>query len=190
MAATIDPGSPELWLDQHGDALYGYAMLRVHDRALAEDLVQETLLAALGARGTFAGRASTRTWLIGILKNKLVDHLRKWGREESFDATLVDDDTWAGKFDDTGHWHNPPARWQEPAFIAENAELGQLMMTCIDKLPEKYRAVFVLREIDGLDTDELLTVLAISTSGNLWVMLSRARERVRSCVERAWARED
>ncbi len=188
MTATVDPGSPELWLDQHGDALYGYAMLRVHEPALAEDLVQETLLAALAARTSFAGRAEVRTWLISILKNKLIDHLRKWSREEPFDATLIDDDTWAGKFDHTGHWSNAPARWQEPAFIAENAELGQLIMTCIDKLPDKYRAAFVLREIDGLETDELVAALAISSPGNLWVMLSRARERVRACLERAWAR--
>ncbi len=179
-------GAPETWLDDHGDALYGYAMLRVRDAALAEDLVQETLLAALGAQAGFGGRAEPRTWLIGILKNKLVDHLRKWGREESFDATLVDDDTWAGKFDPTGHWQQTPAHWREPAFLVENAELGAIMTTCIERLPEKYRMLFVLREVDGMGSEELLELLGISTAANLWVMLSRARERLRACVERAW----
>lgn len=186
MTATPAAGAPETWLDDHGDALYGYAMLRVRDAALAEDLVQETLLAALGAQAGFSGRAEPRTWLIGILKNKLVDHLRKWGREESFDATLIDDDTWTGKFDHTGHWQQTPAHWQEPAFLAENAELGAIMTTCIERLPEKYRTLFVLREIDGLQSKELIDVLGISTAANLWVMLSRARERLRACVERAW----
>lgn len=186
MTVTPALGAPERWLDDHGDALFGYAMLRVRDAALAEDLVQETLLAALSARGGFKAEAEPRTWLIGILKNKLVDHLRKWGREESFDATLIDDDTWSGKFDHTGHWQQPPAHWQEPAFIAENAELGAIMTTCIEHLPEKYRAVFVLREVDGVPTEELLALLGISSANNLWVMLSRARERLRACVERAW----
>jgi len=187
MTEMADADEPEHWLDRHGDALYGYAMLRVRDPALAEDLVQETLLAALGARAGFAARSSPRTWLIGILKNKLVDHLRRSAREETFDAALIDDETWAGKFDHTGHWSTPPARWSEPAFVVENAELGVIMMTCVEHLPEKYRTLFVLREVDGMGTDELLAMLGISSANNLWVMLSRARERVRSCVERSWA---
>lgn len=187
MTEAAEDDEPEHWLDRHGDALYGYAMLRVREPALAEDLVQETLLAALGARADFAARSSQRTWLIGILKNKLVDHLRRSGREETFDAALLDDATWTGKFDQTGHWSSPPARWSEPAFVLENAELGAIVMTCIERLPEKYRALFVLREVDGLSTEELLEVLGISSANNLWVMLSRARERVRSCVERTWA---
>lgn len=188
MTEAAEDVEPEHWLERHGDVLYGYALLRVRDAAAAEDLVQETLLAALRARDGFAARSSTRTWLVGILKNKVVDHLRRRGREETFDATLIDDETWAGKFDHTGHWSSPPARWSEPAFAVENAELGTILRTCIEHLPDRYRTLFVLREVDGLGTDELLAALGISSPNNLWVMLSRARERVRACIERTWPR--
>ena len=183
----MNASAPETWLDLHGDALYGYAALRVREPALAEDLVQETLLAALGARARFQGAASERTWLIGILKNKLVDHLRRAGREQSFDAGAEDDGYFEAQFDHTGHWVSPPRAWSDPAFVAENAELRVALFDCIGRLPERQRQLLVLREIDGLETDELLPLLAISTAGNLWVMLSRARERVRACLETRWA---
>ena len=77
---------PEQWLDQHGDALYAFALLRVQQPAVAEDLVQDTLLAAFSGRERFGGGAQERTWLIGILKHKIIDHLRKSGREESYVA--------------------------------------------------------------------------------------------------------
>ena len=181
--------SPDTWLDSHGDALYGYAVLRVREPAVAEDLVQETLLAALSARERYAGEASERTWLVGILKHKLLDHLRRAGREQTYDPTLEDDGHFEAQFDHTGHWVSPPRAWSDPAFVAENAELRTVLFDCIGRLPERQRQALVLRELDGMETDEMLALLAISTAGNLWVMLSRARERVRACVELRW-RED
>ncbi len=178
--------APETWLDQHGDALYGYAVMRVREPALAEDLVQDTLLAALSARARYKGEASERTWLIGILKNKLLDHLRRAGREQTYDPTVEDDGHFEAQFDHSGHWLSPPRAWSDPAFVAENAELRTVLFDCIGGLPERQRQLLVLRELDGMETDELLVVLAISTPGNLWVMLSRARERVRACVELRW----
>jgi RNA polymerase sigma-70 factor (ECF subfamily) len=178
--------NPETWLDMHGDALYGYAVLRVREPALAEDLVQETLLAALSARERYKGEASERTWLVGILKNKLLDHLRRAGREQTYDPTVEDDGHFEAQFDSTGHWLSPPRVWSDPAFGAENGELRSVLFDCIGRLPERQRQVLVLRELDGMETNEMLGVLAISTPGNLWVMLSRARERVRACIELRW----
>ncbi|MEQ8662463.1 MAG: sigma-70 family RNA polymerase sigma factor, partial [Gammaproteobacteria bacterium] len=180
---------PELWLDMHGDALYAFAMLRVRHAATAEDLVQETLLAALDAHARFDGRASVRTWLIGILKHKVIDHLRKHGREigADLDGLLrAEQAAWEAKFDPTGHWLERPHNWGDPAAIAENGALGAALEACIERLPEKARMLFVLREIDGLTTAELLEMLGISSAGNLWVMLSRARERLRACLEQGW----
>ena len=177
---------PEAWLSLHGDALYGYAVLRVREPALAEDLVQETLLAALSARERYQGQASERTWLVGILKNKLIDHLRRAGREQTYDPTSEDDGHFEAQFDRSGHWLSPPRTWSDPAFVAENAELRTVLFECIERLPERQRQLLVLRELDGMATEELLVVLSISTPGNLWVMLSRARERVRACVEMRW----
>ncbi|MGE0487194.1 MAG: sigma-70 family RNA polymerase sigma factor [Gammaproteobacteria bacterium] len=177
---------PEAWLDAHGDALYAFAMTRVRNSAVAEDLVQDTLLAALGAVAGFDGRSSERTWLIGILKHKLIDHLRRAGREQTVDTSDEDGAVWAARFDHTGHWVEPPRDWGDPARIAENDGLGRALAACIEHLPERQRVLFVLREVDGLDTDELLTLLGISSANNLWVMLSRARTALRDCVERTW----
>ncbi len=189
MDAEADPGDPESWLEAHGDALYAYALLRVRNAATAEDLVQDTLLAALGAAGDFAGRSNVRTWLVGILKHKLVDHLRKSGREVSIASDGADDldaAAWMSKFDGSGHWIERPLDWGDPAALAENAALGAAMQACIERLPERARMLFVLREIDGLGTDELIEVLGISSANNLWVMLSRAREKLRTCLEQGW----
>lgn len=179
---------PELWLDRHGDALYAFALLRVQQPALAEDLVQDTLLAALAGRADFSGAAQERTWLIGILKYKIIDHLRRAGREERFDPEAADAAEFAAEFDRSGHWVAPPTHRHDPAFMAENRELREALERCIAQLPDPQRQLFVLREIDGYATDELLDLLAISTAGNLWVMLSRARERMRCCLQASWSR--
>ena len=185
MSQTGITPNPELWLEEHGDALYAFALLRVNDAAAAEDLVQETLLAALGAMAKFEGGASVRTWLIGILKNKIVDNLRKSWREVSIESS-GDDDIWPDRFDATGHWLEPPTDWREPQRLAESEQLGQAMEHCISGLPKSLRTLFVLREVDGHETEELMELLSISTRNNLWVMLSRARERVRSCLDKSW----
>ena len=184
---TATGGDPESWLDRHGDALYAYALLRVQQPALAEDLVQDTLLAAFAGRANFTGAAQERTWLVGILKHKIIDHLRKAGREETFDPNPDDEGAFMAKFDHTEHWIEAPKHWHDPAFIAENGELRDALRNCIGRLPERQRRLLVLRDVDGYDTDELLAMLEISTPGNLWVTLSRARERVRECLDTTWA---
>ena len=177
---------PTVWLDEHGDALYAFAMMRLSNSAAAEDMVQETLLAALSAVTEFESRARVRTWLIGILKNKIIDYLRKSGRETSYDPEQYDEGDAIAEFDARGHWPTAPSDWGDPARVAENEALGDTMMNCIEHLPDKLRAPFVLREIDGLSTDEIVDALGISSSNNLWVILSRGRERVRKCVENNW----
>jgi len=179
---------PARWLAEHGDALYRFAMARVGNRALAEDLLQETLIAAMTATKAFEGGSSERTWLIGILKHKVIDHYRRAARETPFDADLAeDDDPLAGRFKARdGHWAEPPREWGEPGRVLENDRLGAALSACIEALPERLRAAFVLRELDGLETDEIVTTLGISTSNNLFVMLSRSRERLRQCLEQKW----
>ncbi|MGR8920517.1 MAG: sigma-70 family RNA polymerase sigma factor [Gammaproteobacteria bacterium] len=186
MSNGAQAASPETWLDDHGDALFAFALLRVANRATAEDLVQDTLLAALGAADGFEARASVRTWLTGILKNKIVDHLRRSGRETSYLPDAEDAGDLGGKFDATGHWATAPANWGDPAAVAENSALRSAMLSCIEHLPEKLRTPFLLREVDGLETNEVVELLGLSSANNLWVTLSRGRERVRECLERSW----
>ena len=180
---NIDPVN---WLDNHGDALYAFALMRVRDPRQAEDLVQETLLAALESVGNFKGKSTERTWLIGILKHKVLDYHRHRGREKS----LSDEDE-AGMeksslFDETGHWTIKPRDWGEPERSLEQEQFWNIMSNCVEDLPEKSRTLFVLREFDGIETGKLLETLNISSKNNLWVMLSRARLHLRHCLETNW----
>ena len=187
----LQPGKdhPEQWLDEHGDALFAFALARVNEPSAAEDLVQETLLAGIEAFADFQGGAATRTWLVSILKHKLIDRIRKLRREAPLDPGVIDDAEWRAKFDDTGHWVVAPSAWRDPSTVLENDALGNAMMACIAKLPEPLRTLIVLRDIDGFESEALIEILNISSANNLWVMLSRGREKLRVCMDKTWFRE-
>lgn len=175
--------SPEAWVDEHGDALYRFAVQRVGQREIAEDLVQETFLAALRAN-SYAGRASERTWFIGILKHKIVDYLRKQSRDQK-NGQLLDDEI-GDPFDETGRWRNAPKRWFGwTSRTMEREEFWEVLRRCLDDLPTRLRTVFTLRELDELPMSELRQNLDVS-AGNLSVMLYRARMGLRRCLEVHW----
>lgn len=178
---------PEGWLDRHGDALYRYACFRLRDTAAAEDLVQETLLAAFQARGGFAGRASERTWLVGILKNKIVDHLRKRRREDIVDTPIEPDEDVEALFSPgrKDHWTHAPSVWNNPTASLEQKQFWKIFSDCVDLLPARQAQAFVLCELDGLGGAESCQVLGVTTT-NLWVLLHRARLRLRECLEQRW----
>lgn len=181
---TVDPVA---WVDRHGDALYRFAVLRVRERAVAEDLVQDTLLAALQARATLATVGNERAWLIGILRHKVFDHFRRISRDRPPAApshadpdVLGDDD-----FDADGRWASPPSKWGSPEQALEQEEFLNALDACMDDLPEKQRRTFALREFDGVQSEELAEALGTSKN-NIWVLLSRARQTLRNCLELSW----
>lgn len=176
---------PEDWLAQHGDALCRYAYLRLRDAAQAEDLVQETLLAALKARQSFRGRSTERTWLIGILKNKLVDYLRKGAREQPFGELTEAEEEIDALFDAGGRWKTPPADWGNPAHALEQKQFWKVFADCFAALPSRHARVFALCEFDDLDGTEVCKVFDI-TATNVWVILHRARLGLRQCLESRW----
>lgn len=178
---------PNTWLDQHGDALFRYALLRIRNITLAEDMVQETLLAALKARVDYAGASSERTWLIGILNHKVIDHFRLIHREQPLAEDLPDDYGISDElFDERGHWMNTPSSWSNPEQAFEQQKFWETLAECVARLPPRLAELFILREVNGLDTEEICKVLDISTTNNAWVMLSRARMQLRQCLEVKW----
>lgn len=180
---------PEQWLKLYGDALYSYALMRIRNPAIAEDLVQETFLAALKAHQRFAGKSSEKTWLIGILKHKLIDHLRKSGRQQQVEDIESEADRQAlgdSEFDDHGHWKTPPSDWPNPDKALEQEEFWKIFSHCITALPDHLADLFILRELQGIESEEVRRTLAISTTNNMWVMLSRTRQRLRRCLEKHW----
>lgn len=182
---------PERWVEEHADALFGFAAARVRDRAIAQDLVQETFLAAMKARESFAGRSTERSWLFGILRNKLVDYYRRQSRE----ITVTDLETpfpeEEGAFAASGMGKNgwvmklAPQAWETPEGTLVSKEFQEILQTCLAGLPDKVARVFVLREIDGVTSEEICKDLGVSPN-NLWVMLHRARMGLRRCLESRW----
>ncbi|HQR39201.1 MAG TPA: sigma-70 family RNA polymerase sigma factor [Blastocatellia bacterium] len=187
---------PTQWLDQHGDYLYGYAMVRLRNPENAEDAVQETLLAALKSHETFSGRSSERTWLVGILKHKLIDQYRKTYRESPVPDAELEAFSGDEYFRDEGEWVDhwkpecAPIEWQvTPETELAQGEFWEVFDECLSPLPDRCSQAFTLREIDGLTTDEICEALGVSTS-NLWVLLHRARLRLRRCIEINWFRRE
>lgn len=192
--ATQNPAGsacdPSQWVERYGDTLLGYVMLQVQDQALAEELVQETFLAALQAREQFDRRSSERTWLVGILKHKIVDQFRRSGRQRAAGGLSAEDDPLDEFFDRKGRWKRRPVSWTpDPSALAENLEFWAAFEHCFNTLPERLSEVFALRIVNEAPADDVCKVLAISST-NLWVMLHRARTRLRDCLERTWFKSD
>jgi RNA polymerase sigma-70 factor, ECF subfamily len=174
-------------LEAHRRYLLRIATLQLRDSALAEDVVQDTLVAALQGERGFSGKSSLRTWLTGILKHKVVDAIRQKTRAPAF-AAFDDEcrlDDLDALFDETGHWENPPADWGNPESQLSQQQFFEVMQECLEKLPANTARIFVMREVMELETDEICTELTI-TANNLWVILHRARLSLRQCLEQHW----
>ncbi len=180
------PVDPERWVEDHGDYLLGYAMLRLRNRSLAQDAVQETLLTAIKGKERYRGESSIRTWLTGILRFKTIETLRKRARE-----VPVDDTEWGAKdgdFDDKGHLLDsrmPREFSLSPEDSLERSEFYQALDECLANLPERLAQAFVSIEMDSVAVDEVAASLMIEKN-NLYVLLHRARKQLRSCLEKNW----
>ena len=190
-ATTVKTSDPESWVEEHGDYLFKYALSRLRDPAKAEDLVQETFLAALKGAKDFQGRSSEKSWLIGILKNKICDSYRKASRETSFTDLDFYSDKESDRFIADGPlkdgWihEQGPQEWSNPGANLDNEAFWQTYRDCSNKLPKNVSTVFNLREVDGIESKEICAMLNI-TENNLWVMLHRARMALRRCLEMNW----
>jgi RNA polymerase sigma-70 factor (ECF subfamily) len=185
---------PVTWVDEHGDYLYRYALLRTRDSSVAEDLIQETLLAAIGAYRRHAGRSSERTWLVGILKHKIVDHFRQITRRREFHFFNDDERNELDLFERDGEWvghwraDQAPVSWPLDAVkLMEAKEFWETFDRCLSSLSHRAVIAFTLREIDGLSSKEICEVLGV-TPDNLWVILHRARAKLRQALEVEWFR--
>jgi RNA polymerase sigma-70 factor (ECF subfamily) len=174
-----------LELDRHRPYLLRFALLQLRERSAAEDAVQETLLAAIQGASRFAGQSSVRTWLVGILKHKIVDSVRKASREQPIESLEDRGEDLDAFFADDGHFADIPQQWASPERSLEEKGFFDALERCLQSLPQNTARAFTMREVMGLETDEICKELRISTS-NCWVMLYRARVSLRACLERTW----
>ena len=177
--------NPNKWIDLYADYLFNYTISRVNDREIAQDLVQDTFLAALKAMKNFKGEASERTWLISILKRKIIDYYRKInsnkGKAEVRITSNNDSET-------EGDWleervADPFDKTAEDTM--QNTELGEAILNCLSKLPEKQSEVFRMKTIEGIETEDICNELNI-TASNLWVIIHRARTAMALCLKENW----
>ena len=176
-------------IEEFRSYLLRYALLQLRDASAAEDAVQETLLAALQTE-SYAGRSSLKTWLTGILKHKIIDHLRRQSREQPLREPQ--DETQHGEadiadalFGQDGHWRDFPSGWGAPDTSFESSQFWKVFEICVKVMPARTARVFVMREVLELTTEEICKELSI-TATNCWVMLHRARLALRECLEIKW----
>lgn len=183
---SVQSPDPAQWVTQHGDFLYRYALSRLRDVESAEEVVQETFLAGLRAVDQYAGKGAERAWLLGILKRKIVDYVRLRNRTGSMLRSDGADDLSETLFDQKGNWRTDPRAFgPEPSTSLQRQEFWHTVHVCLDTLPQRQADVFMLREMEGLGSEEICKELDISPS-NLWVLLYRARLRLSQCMKSRW----
>ncbi|MFD2518164.1 sigma-70 family RNA polymerase sigma factor [Salinimicrobium flavum] len=175
---------PEKWVDRYADYLFNYTIVRVNDRDVANDIISETFLAGLGSMKNFKGEASERTWLISILKRKIVDYYRKINSNKGKAEVKIS----SPDGETEGEWlEEKVADLSDKSAedIMENEELGLAILECMDQLPEKQAVIFKKKTIEGLDTETICNEFNITPS-NLWVIIHRARTSLAKCLEKNW----
>jgi RNA polymerase sigma-70 factor (TIGR02943 family) len=173
------------WIDNYADYLYNYSISRVNNSDLAKDLVQDTFFAGLKSAKNFQGKASERTWLVSILKRKIIDHYRKINSKKGQAEVRM---SFYEDGENEGSWleERVPQSWDNASEKKiENEELRNQLELCINKLPEKYAMVFRMKTVQEFETEEICKELGI-TSSNLWVIIHRARTQLRKCMEDNW----
>jgi RNA polymerase sigma-70 factor (ECF subfamily) len=186
--------TPEKWVELFGDYLFGFALMRVSRREVAEDLVQDTFLSAYRARESFLNQATVKTWLTSILKRKIIDYYRKKSTQNEiniFDKNTDDDfmnHFFENESGNSGHWTEgaAPKEWNGNFQTnLERNEFNEILKNCLGKLTPKLSAVFTLKNMDDMDSDEICRELDISPS-NYWVMMHRAKLQLRECIQTNW----
>ncbi len=175
---------PETWVDRYSDYLYNYTIVRVNDHEVAQDIISETFLAGLKSKDNFKGEATERTWLISILKRKIIDHYRKINSKKGKAEVRIN----YNDADNEGDWLEEQVEdfsEKNAQESMENEELGLAILGCLDAINEKQAAIFKMKTIDGIDTETICNEYNI-TASNLWVIIHRARKALADCLETNW----
>jgi len=177
--------NPNKWIDAYSDYLFNYTITRVNDREIAQDIVQNTFYAGLKSMKNFKGEASERTWLISILKRKIIDHYRKINSKKGKAEVRMN---YTRKSDSDGDWLEeqvPDSMEINAEDTIINEELGLAILNCLEKLPEKQARIFKMKTIQGYETEVICNELDITPS-NLWVIIHRARTTMATCLKKNW----
>jgi len=183
----VEAGSLEGSLEALRPTLLAIARMQLRNETWAEDVVSETFVAALEGARQFAGQSQLKTWVVGILKHKIIDQFRRAKREVSSDAQLeaAQVETFDELFAADGHRLHAPLDWGDPEESLNRTQFFDVLQMCVDKLPAGLARIFMMREWLDYETDEICKELTINAN-NLWVILYRARMALRQCLEQNW----
>ncbi|PCJ16219.1 MAG: RNA polymerase subunit sigma-70 [Candidatus Cloacimonadota bacterium] len=183
MKVQLDPNT---WLDDYGSYLFKYAIHRVSDTEVAEDLVQETFLAGIKSKDNFKGKSTEKTWLTGILKYKIIDHYRRKNKEIPISKISDKIGIETTLYDKKGHWVSALKSWgDDPEAHLQNSEFMSVLHKCVDNLPKNLSAVFKMKMFDEEPSSTICKELGISPN-NLWVILYRSRLKLKECITINW----
>ncbi|NBB79084.1 MAG: sigma-70 family RNA polymerase sigma factor [Verrucomicrobia bacterium] len=190
-AAKVPITPPEQWVDLYGDYLYGFAMSRLRNSEAAADCVQDTFLAGIKALDRFDGSRDIKFWLRGIMRNKIVDQIRKSIKENKVDIEKEDEallESFWYKY--SGIATTNPDPWQfNPRKYYDNSEFWVVFDECLAKVKDPARKAFILRVLEDQTTEEVCKAMDI-TPNYLWVLLHRAREQLKVHLEAKWTGKD
>lgn len=178
------------WVTEHGDELYSWAVYKVKDKAKAEDLVQDTFLSALSSIANFEGKSSPKTWLMSILKHKIIDHYRSVSKqmeqfkegENSSAFTLTE-----GMFDRSNNWkaNGLESFWEDEKHLLDNAGFNSVFEVCMHDLPPSWYVSVTAKYMLEKQAPEICKELDITPS-NYWQVIHRAKLLLKKCLEKNW----
>ena len=181
---------PERWVDDYGDYLYRYAFSRLRNSSAAEEVVQDTFLAGIRFQSRYTGQGAERAWLLGILKRKIIDYIRKrnrYDRDGSYEDDGNDPSEWL--FDRNGNWKEGALSSMPPDQQVEQGEVWDVVRGCLKNLPQGQADVFTLSVMEDMSSEDICKELGITPS-NLWVRLHRARLALANCVGSQWFHDE
>ncbi len=194
LSASMQGINTEALLSLRADMLR-FAYLQLRNRETSEDLVQDSIEAALRHSSSFAGQSTLKTWVFAILRNRIIDHLRRASRTVTMSSLVDDSDDWQERletlFNERGAWRDAsrPVAWPNPEESMRTRQFWAVFEACLDHLPANISRVFMMREFLGFDSAEICTQLGITTS-NCHVILHRARLKLRGCMDSGWGRPE
>ena len=174
-----DPEALTAVVDAYMDQILRAARGAGLNQHQAEELTQNTFTTFVETAPRFEGRSQVRTWIFGIFYRKIQEARRGFAKDRRMDDI---DDVFEGRFSDNGSWSRPP---RGPEDLLTGKEAAREISVCLDTLPDRQRLAFVFREVEGMSTQEICKTLEVSTT-NLGVMMFRARNRLRDCLESTW----
>ena len=186
--STEQQGDPSKWVEKHGDVLFAFAVSKLKNRDSAEEAVQETFVGALKNLRLANREGSEGAWLMGILKNKVVDRIRENARSGL--SLEGEDNVVETLFDERGNWSSSARNSASLTLDSiEQEEFREILAHCLKGLPTNQSSAFILREIQERNSVDVCKELDVSST-NLWVLMHRARLRLAECIKSRWAMGD